>query len=62
VPFAEALGMATLNPARRIGLEDRKGRLAPGADADMVFLDDNLKVAAVMTGGMPEPVLTEARR
>jgi N-acetylglucosamine-6-phosphate deacetylase len=55
VPLGDALRMATLNPARRLGLEDRKGRLAPGADADFVFLDDDLRVAAVMTRGMDAP-------
>jgi N-acetylglucosamine-6-phosphate deacetylase len=57
VPLAEALRMATLNPARRLGIEARKGVLAPGADADMVFLDDAMNVAAVMTCAMPEPEL-----
>jgi N-acetylglucosamine-6-phosphate deacetylase len=56
VPLAQALHMATLNPARRLGIEARKGVIAPGADADLVFLDDSLQVAAVMTRRMPEPL------
>jgi N-acetylglucosamine-6-phosphate deacetylase len=55
VPLAEALRMATLNPARRLGIQARKGVIAPGADADIVFLDDALNVVAVMTQGMSEP-------
>ncbi|HEV2388365.1 MAG TPA: N-acetylglucosamine-6-phosphate deacetylase [Candidatus Acidoferrales bacterium] len=55
VPLADAVRMATLNPARRLGLEPRKGMLAPGADADLVLLDEALRVAAVMTRGMSEP-------
>jgi N-acetylglucosamine-6-phosphate deacetylase len=55
-PLAQALHMATLNPARRLGIEARKGVIAPGADADLVFLDDSLQVAAVMTRRMPEPL------
>jgi N-acetylglucosamine-6-phosphate deacetylase len=51
VPFASALRMVTANPARQIGLEARKGVLAPGADADLVFLDDKLEVSGVMTRG-----------
>ncbi len=56
VPLAEAIRMATLNPARRLGLEARKGVIAPGADADLVFLDDALNVAGVMTRRMAEPL------
>ncbi|HXC31179.1 MAG TPA: N-acetylglucosamine-6-phosphate deacetylase [Verrucomicrobiae bacterium] len=52
VPLASALRMLTANPARQIGLGARKGVLAPGADADLVFLDDKLEVAGVMTRGV----------
>jgi N-acetylglucosamine-6-phosphate deacetylase len=52
VPLASALRMLTANPARQIGLGARKGVLAPGADADLVFLDDRLEVAGVMTRGV----------
>jgi N-acetylglucosamine-6-phosphate deacetylase len=51
VPLASALRMVTANPARQIGLGARKGVLAPGADADIVFLDDKLEVSGVMTRG-----------
>lgn len=51
VPLASALRMVTANPARQIGLGARKGVLAPGADADLVFLDDNLEISGVMTRG-----------
>jgi N-acetylglucosamine-6-phosphate deacetylase len=51
VPLASALRMVTANPARQIGLGTRKGVLAPGADADLVFLDDKLEVSGVMTRG-----------
>ncbi|HVB98770.1 MAG TPA: N-acetylglucosamine-6-phosphate deacetylase [Candidatus Dormibacteraeota bacterium] len=56
----DAVRMATLNPARRLGLETRKGILAAGADADLIFLDDRLFVAAVMTSRMPEPQRIQA--
>jgi N-acetylglucosamine-6-phosphate deacetylase len=52
VPLASAIPMLTANPARQIGLGTRKGVLAPGADADLVFLDDNLEVSGVMTRGV----------
>jgi N-acetylglucosamine-6-phosphate deacetylase len=51
VPLSSALRMVTANPARQIGLGARKGVLAPGADADLVFLDDKLEVSGVMTRG-----------
>jgi N-acetylglucosamine-6-phosphate deacetylase len=38
-PYAKVLPCATLNPARQLGLEKRKGVIAPGADADLVALD-----------------------
>ncbi len=37
--FAQCLPCATLNPARILGLERRKGVIAAGADADLVALD-----------------------
>ena len=41
----EALEAATINPARCIGIADRKGKLAYGFDGDIVILDENnLKV------------------
>jgi N-acetylglucosamine-6-phosphate deacetylase len=52
VPLASALRMMTANPARQIGLGTRKGVLAEGADADLVFLDDKLEVTDVMTRGV----------
>jgi N-acetylglucosamine-6-phosphate deacetylase len=51
VPLGSALRMVTANPARQIGLGARKGVLAPGADADLVLLDEKLEVSAVMTRG-----------
>jgi N-acetylglucosamine-6-phosphate deacetylase len=51
VPLASAIGMLTVNPARVLGLEGKKGVLAAGADADLVLLDANLNVAGVMTRG-----------
>jgi N-acetylglucosamine-6-phosphate deacetylase len=51
VPLASALQMVTANPARQIGLGSRKGVLAPDADADLVFLDADLKISGVMTRG-----------
>ena len=51
LPLIEAARMATYNPARRIGMEKTKGVLAPGADADMVLLTSELKIANVFVRG-----------
>jgi 5-methylthioadenosine/S-adenosylhomocysteine deaminase len=39
VPAAEALEMATLEPARALGLESRIGSIAPGKAADLAAID-----------------------
>jgi len=48
--LAEALTMATATPARVLGL-DRKGRIAPGYDADLVILDESLRVERTIVAG-----------
>ena len=50
-PLPEAIQMATLTPARSIGVADCKGSLEPGKDADIVILDDDLNVLKTMVGG-----------
>ncbi|HEY1453103.1 MAG TPA: N-acetylglucosamine-6-phosphate deacetylase [Roseiarcus sp.] len=50
-PLVEALMMATLTPARLLGVSDRIGRIAPGLRADLVHLTDDLRVAEVWAGG-----------
>ncbi len=51
VPLLDAVRMATLLPARRLGLAGKKGVIAVGADADIVALTPDLRVAGVMTRG-----------
>jgi len=55
VPLAAAVQMASFNPARLLGIESRKGRLAPGADADIVLLDEGLNVSRVYARGLAIP-------
>ena len=45
VPFETALNSCTINPARCLRVDDRKGRIAAGYDADLVVLEDNYDVA-----------------
>jgi N-acetylglucosamine-6-phosphate deacetylase len=51
VPLDEAVRMLTLCPAQLLGLESRKGIIAAGADADLVFLNSNLEISKVVTRG-----------
>ena len=51
VPLTDAVRMATVLPARRLGLAGKKGIIAVGADADLVALTPDLRVAAVMSRG-----------
>jgi N-acetylglucosamine-6-phosphate deacetylase len=41
---AEVVGCVTAHPAKLLGIEDRKGSLMPGCDADLVVLNNNGKV------------------
>jgi N-acetylglucosamine-6-phosphate deacetylase len=47
----EAIRMASTVPARVLGLSDRKGRIAPGFDADLVALDSALDIAMTWVAG-----------
>lgn len=49
--LAEALPMATSIPAEAMGWSGRKGVIRPGADADLVFLDDQFNVCLTMVNG-----------
>jgi N-acetylglucosamine-6-phosphate deacetylase len=47
----EASAAASANPARVLGLEASLGAIAPGRRADLVVLDDDLQITAVMASG-----------
>jgi N-acetylglucosamine-6-phosphate deacetylase len=47
----QAVALASANPARLLGLAGRKGAHAPGMDADIVVLDEDLGVRATLVGG-----------
>jgi N-acetylglucosamine-6-phosphate deacetylase len=51
VPLHDALIAATATPARAIGMEGRVGVIAAGARADLVVLDDSLRVNGVLRAG-----------
>ncbi|KAF8492546.1 Metallo-dependent hydrolase [Russula emetica] len=49
--LGEAIKCVTFDPARRLGIEDRKGKLRPGADADLVILDRSGNVLSTWVRG-----------
>jgi beta-aspartyl-dipeptidase (metallo-type) len=51
LPLAQAILPVTLNVARLLRLDDRKGRVRAGADADLVLLDAELRIAEVYARG-----------
>ena len=51
VPLPEAVKMYTATPAHLLGMDDRKGMLKEGFDADLVCFDDELNIKGVMTSG-----------
>jgi N-acetylglucosamine-6-phosphate deacetylase len=51
IPLAEAVRMASLTPARVIGIDDRKGSLAAGKDADIVVFEEDFAAWRTMIGG-----------
>jgi N-acetylglucosamine-6-phosphate deacetylase len=51
VPIEQAAIAAALTPARALGLADRVGSLEPGKYADLVVLNEDLRVVAVMRRG-----------
>ena len=51
VPLAEAVRMASLTPARVIGVGERKGSLEPGKDADLALFEPDLTPRCTVIGG-----------
>lgn len=47
----DAFRMASLTPATILGVSDRKGSLEAGKDADVVILDDDLRVMHTVARG-----------
>ena len=47
----EAVIMATINPAKVVGVDDKKGSLEHGKDADFVILDRDLNVCSTIVRG-----------
>jgi N-acetylglucosamine-6-phosphate deacetylase len=50
-PLAELWPTASRNAAQAIGIDDAKGTLEPGKDADLVLLDPALRVVVTVAEG-----------
>ncbi len=50
-PLREALQAASENPARRMGIDGRKGFIRPGYDADLIVIGENDELCAVIRSG-----------
>lgn len=51
IPLHECVNCASLNPATTLGIQDKKGSIAEGKDADLVILDDQFNVKKTIIGG-----------
>jgi N-acetylglucosamine-6-phosphate deacetylase len=60
--LAEAVRMAATVPAAVAGAGERKGRIAPGYDADLVALTADLGVAATWVRGRRVYSLSDLKR
>ncbi|MEG0136455.1 MAG: amidohydrolase family protein, partial [Cetobacterium sp.] len=51
ITLEEAIRMATLYPAKAVGIDNEFGKLQPGHFADIVFLDKHLNLKKVIAKG-----------
>lgn len=51
IPLSDASRMISETPAKIMGVDDRKGTIEKGKDADLLFLDSNLSLDAVYSYG-----------
>ena len=51
VPLLDAIKMMATTPARIMGVQDRKGSLTVGKDADIVLFDEDIRVSTTIVGG-----------
>ena len=56
LPLKTAINAATINPARYLGVEARKGSIAVGKDADLVVCDEHLQLKHIYCRGVSQPL------
>ena len=62
ISFQQAIAMASLNPARTLGIEKRLGSLSPGRQADLVLWSNEYHVVETIVRGKTTVVASSARR
>ena len=51
IPLETAVACVTMNPAKSLGEYDKYGSIAPGKKADIVLMNDELEIQAVLKDG-----------
>ncbi len=51
VKLEDAIRMATLNPAKAIGVDNEKGSIEVGKDADLIIFDENINISKAIVKG-----------
>ena len=51
MPLWSVVAAASLNPAKAIGVDDRKGSLDAGKDADIIITDGDFNIMKTIIGG-----------
>ena len=51
-PLYEVVKMASLTPAKLLGIADRKGSISTGKDADLLVFDENIQIETIMVRGI----------
>lgn len=51
IPLHECVNCASLNPATTLGIQDKKGSIKEGKDADILILDNEFNVKKTIIGG-----------
>ena len=51
IPLEDAVRMASLNAARAIGVDHRKGSIEIGKDADLIIFDENINISQAIVRG-----------
>lgn len=52
IPLYECVNGASLNPAMTLGIDDKKGSIEVGKDADIIITDDKFNVMKTIIGGV----------